>query len=103
MKHEFFMRISQTFPMLKCFSLKNEMMQSWNPDELGSDKTTSYPVIEYSNLISLDITRVNMDYVVQFLLETKTHLSRLTELKVNYNQLNKVTMNFTNDVTRCNC
>ncbi len=45
---------------------------------------------------------MNTDYIVQFLLETKTYLSRLTELKVNYNQLETVTMNFTRDTTRRN-
>ncbi len=50
---------------------------------LKSDSNRCYSVIEYSHLISLDITRVNVGYVVQFLLETKTNLPRLTELKVN--------------------
>jgi hypothetical protein len=44
-----------------------------------------------------------MDYVAQFLLETKTHLLRLTQLAVNYNQLKAVTMDFTRDATRRNC
>jgi len=44
-----------------------------------------------------------MDYVVQFLLETKAHLLRLTELKVNYYNLKTVEMNFTKDAMRRNC
>ncbi|CAF2648702.1 unnamed protein product [Rotaria sp. Silwood2] len=103
MNHEFFMRINRDFPMLKFFSLKNEMEQSWNHGEYQSDKNPSCSVIKYSNLISLDITHVNIDYVTQFLLETKTCLPNLTELKVNYNQLKTVTMNFTRDATRYNC
>ncbi|CAF3751273.1 unnamed protein product [Rotaria sordida] len=103
MKHEFFMRINRDCPMLKCFSLKNEMEQSWNCDEFKSDNNLSYSIIEYSHLISLDIAYVNIDYVVQFLLETKTHLPCLTELKIKYNQLKTVTMNFTRNTTRRNC
>ncbi|CAF3859046.1 unnamed protein product [Rotaria sordida] len=103
MKHEFFMRISRAFPLLKYFSIENEAFQSWNLDEWESDENSSYSVIEYSHLTSLDITCVNKDYVVQFLLETKMHLPRLTELKVNYHRLKIATMNFTRDKTRHNC
>jgi hypothetical protein len=98
MEHDFFMRISQAFPILKRFSMKNEMMQTCNHEEWKS-----YSIIEYSHLISLDIMHVNIDYVEQFLLETKTHLPHLTELKVNYEQLIVVTRNFTKDTTRHNC
>jgi hypothetical protein len=103
MKHEFFMRISRAFPMLKCFSIENRTFQSWNREELKSDKNPSFSVIEYSHLISLDLTHANMDYVVQFLLETRTHLPRLTELKVNYDDLAAATKYFTRDATRRNC
>ncbi|CAF3801108.1 unnamed protein product [Rotaria sordida] len=103
MEHEFFMRISRDFPMLKCFTLKNRHKQEIHHDELKSDKNASYSIIEYSHLISLDLLNVHIDYVVQFLLETKTHIPHLTELKLNYNQLETVTMNFTRDVTRRNC
>jgi hypothetical protein len=103
MKHEFFMRISRAFPVLKCFSILNNTMQICDYNELISDSNRCYSIIEYSHLISLNITRVNIDCVVQFLLETKTHLPRLTELKVDYDQLKTVTMNFTRDATRRNC
>jgi hypothetical protein len=46
---------------------------------------------------------VHIDYVEQFLNETKTHLPRLTKLTVNYNHLTIVTENFTRDTTRLNC
>ncbi|CAF1359964.1 unnamed protein product, partial [Rotaria sordida] len=103
MEHEFFMRISRDFPMLKCFTLKNRHKQEIHHDELKSDKNASYSIIEYSHLISLDLLNVHIDYVVQFLFETKTHIPRLTEIKLNYNQLETVTMNFTRGVTQRNC
>jgi len=103
MEHEFFMRISRTFPLLKYFSIRNDAWQSWNRDKWKSDENSSYSIIEYFHLTSLDILCVDIDYVAQFLLETKTHLPRLTELKVNYYQLKTVTMNFTRDATRRNC
>lgn len=45
----------------------------------------------------------HIDYVDQFLNETKTRLPRLTKLKVNYELLTIVTKNFTRDTTRLNC
>jgi hypothetical protein len=103
MEHEFFMRISRAFPLLKYFSLENERSQTSCGEEWKSNENSSYSVIEYPHLISLDVVSANIDYVAQFLLETKTHLPRLTELKVNYQQLKTVTMNFTRDETRRNC
>ncbi|CAF1384979.1 unnamed protein product [Rotaria sordida] len=103
MEHEFFIRISQTFPMLKYFSIQNDRPLSLKRNEWESDKNVSYSIIEFPHLISLDVTCANIDYIAQFLLETKTHLPCLTELKVNFYRLQKVTMNFTRDTTRRNC
>jgi hypothetical protein len=103
MKHEFFMRTSRAFPMLKCFTLVNQTSQTWNHNKRESDGNSLYSVIEYSHLISLNIIRVHEDYVYQFLLERRTYLPHLTELKVMYHQLKIVTMNFTSDATRRNC
>ncbi|CAF0850912.1 unnamed protein product [Rotaria sordida] len=76
---------------------------SWDVHEWKYDNNSTFSVIEYSHLISLDIKRVYLDYIAQFLLETKAHLPRLTELKVNYDQLKTVTKDFTRDATRRNC
>ncbi|CAF3240512.1 unnamed protein product [Rotaria sp. Silwood2] len=103
MKHEFFMRISQDFPVLKCLSIQNRMYQSSNRDEFMCDNYAAYSIIEYPYLISLDFMCAHMDYVLQFLLETKTQLPHLTELKVKYRHLTAVTMKFTRDGTRRNC
>jgi len=103
MKHEFFMRISQAFTILKYLVVKNEMMQSLDHNEWKSDENSSYSVIEYSHLISLDVSRANLDYIVQFLLETKTHLPCLTTLKVDFDELTTATMDFTRDAMRRNC
>ena len=102
-KHEFFIRIHQAFPLLKYFSMTNLMKQSWAVDQIEWDNNLLDSVIEYSHLTLLDIKHVNIDYVEQFLLETKAYLPCLTDLKVNYNQLKTVTMNFTRDATRRNC
>jgi hypothetical protein len=103
MQHEFFMGISRAFPMLKYFAVRNDRSQTWDHQEWKSNKNSFESVIEYPHLISLDLRRAHIDYAAQFLLETKTHLPRLIELKVNYRRLETVTMNFTRDETRRNC
>jgi len=70
---------------------------------LGFDENSFYSAIEYSHLTLIDIADADIGCVVQFLLERRTHLLRLTELKVNYHQLKTVTMNFTRDETRRYC
>ncbi|CAF1389221.1 unnamed protein product [Rotaria sordida] len=97
-KHEFFMRINQAFPLLKCFTVKNARMQYWNSNDNLSD-----PIIEFTHLISLEIIHAGMYYLEQFLVKTNTLLPRLTRLKVNYNDLKTVTINFTREETRHNC
>ncbi len=58
---------------------------------------------QYPHLTSIDVTWGNIDYIEQFLFETKAYLPRLTELKVSYEELKTVTENFTRDATRHNC
>ena len=60
-------------------------------------------IVEYPHLVSLSIRYGHIDYVEQFLNETKTHLPRLTELNIRYIDLEMVTNNFTRDETRHHC
>ena len=72
-------------------------------NKLNSNDNQLYSIVEYPYLISLHLESVHIDYVEQFLNETKTHLPRLTKLTVNYDHLTIVTENFTRDTTRLNC
>ncbi|CAF4070429.1 unnamed protein product [Rotaria sordida] len=94
-KHEFFMRINQAFPLLKCFTVENDGMQYWNYND-----NPSHSIIEFTHLTSLEITCAHMYYFEQFLAKTNTLLTRL---KVKYNYLKTVTINFTREATRLNC
>jgi hypothetical protein len=101
--HEFFVRIARFFPLLKNLCVINSKSQSQISDNLNSNHNQLYSIIEYPHLISLEILVSHIDYVEQFLDETKTHLPRVTKLIVNYDQLTIVTENFTRDATRLNC
>ncbi|CAF3387836.1 unnamed protein product [Rotaria sp. Silwood2] len=102
-KHEFFIRIARSFPLLKRLSLINFESQSQMSNNWNSNDNQLYSIVEYPYLISLRIWLAHIDYVEQFLNETKTHLPHLTKLKVDYDQLAVVTNNFTRDTTRLNC
>jgi len=102
-KHEFFVRIARFFPLLKNLSVINIHSQSQISDKLASDDNQLYSVVEFSYIISLRLKLNHIDYVEQFLNETKTHLPRLMKLTVDYHQLSIVTENFTRDTIRLNC
>ncbi|CAM4843584.1 unnamed protein product [Rotaria magnacalcarata] len=102
-KPEFFIRIARSFPSLKYLFVRNIRSPVWSFRESSSVNDHSYSIVEYSHLILLDIDFVNIDYVDQFLNESKTRLPCLTELVVQFNALKNVTENFTRDATRRNC
>lgn len=102
--HEFFVRISRLFPLLKYLRIFNlgfrllsdPVASARNPSQL---KLT----IEYPNLTSLDMALGHEDYHEQFLDERKAYVPRLTELKVYNEHLKTVTSDFTREATRRNC
>jgi hypothetical protein len=102
-KHEFFVRIAQSFPLLKSLRVMNRQPQVQDPRELEFNNNRSYSVIEYPHLVVLDIMYGHIDYVELFLHESKTRLPHLTELRIKYDILQTVTEYFTRNATRLNC
>ena len=76
--------------MVIFFSKNNCKYMKYNP-------TKKHIIFRMNN------TFTSFTYAEHFLNETKTHLPRLTELKIEYNLLETVTKNFTRDQTRMNC
>jgi hypothetical protein len=60
-------------------------------------------IIEYSHLVELGCTTVQIDYVEQFVLNLNTCLPCLSKLYVQYKHLVTVTQNFTRSAMRINC
>jgi hypothetical protein len=102
-KHEFFIRLTRAFPFLQKLSIWNTMRPFWKYEESHLYDKDWCSIVEYPHLISLSMKRVHSHYVEHFLNETKTHLPRLRELKINSETLKKVTENFTREETRRNC
>ncbi len=55
------------------------------------------------NNVSIEFDYAHIYYIEHFLNETKTHLPRLTKLKISYGDLSQVTENFTRDEMRRTC
>ncbi|CAM4777019.1 unnamed protein product [Rotaria magnacalcarata] len=102
-RHEFFVRIARSFPLLKDLRIFNIELQLSSDCTLSSDHSQSYSMIEYPHLTSLDVGYSHRDYLEQFLNETKACVPCLTKLKVSPRHLKIVTKNFTREETRRNC
>lgn len=102
-EHDFFLRIARYFPSVKELNVFNRISQSHSSDDFNSNGNQAYPIVEYPHLISLVLTGCHIDYIEQFLNNTKTHLPRLTQLNIDYHKLRIVTEDFTKDATRFNC
>ncbi|CAF1137206.1 unnamed protein product [Rotaria sp. Silwood1] len=101
--HEFFLRIARFFPFLKILRVINFELPSRMYDYWNIDNSPFYSIVEYPNLISLDLRSSHTHYIDQFLDQKRTHLPRLTKLAVNYHELQMVTHNFTRNASLRNC
>ncbi len=103
-EHEFFIRISRSFPLMKqltIFLIINHKMINNVEKEKNSNEDLS--IIEYPYLTQLDLLGAHDDYVEQFLINTKMRLLNNVSLYVIHGSLERVTHNFKRDATRINC
>ncbi len=91
---EFFLRITQSFPLMKKLVINNRKAQ--NNKQISS-------IIEYPNLTRLDLSDTHDDYVELFLFDTKISLPNNLHICIEYQSLQRVTDYFTRDTTRNNC
>lgn len=103
-EYEFFLRISQSFPLIKVLKLVNKKPQQQKKRSGQSkDDNEHLPIIEYPHLRELDLQHVHTDYLEQFLLATKTCLPSGVCLLTSYALLAVVTHGFRRTATRFNC
>ena len=103
-KHEFFIRIARSFPLLNYLRVFNRESQVLDGlMTFSSNNCQLHSIIEYHRLTRLDVKDAHKDYVEQFLNETKAFLPCLTEFEVSAYDLKAVTKNFTRQETRRNC
>jgi hypothetical protein len=71
-------------------------------EQKSNNENRKFSIINYSHLTELHRVHVHDDYAEQFLLDTKTYLSNYIRLSIYYDQLQRVTQNFTRNATRDN-
>jgi hypothetical protein len=102
-EHDFFMRITQAFPLLKRLSLSNKQPQNDKLYQKSNVDKENLPTIKYSYLTLLHLPAIHDDYIVQFLDDKKTYFPSTFCLAIGYESLKSVTHNFTIDIMRVNC
>ncbi|CAF4669750.1 unnamed protein product, partial [Rotaria sp. Silwood2] len=103
-EHEFFLRIAESFPILKKLHLKNSKPQNNKLYTESKHDNQGFSIIKYPYLTNLTLYFAHDDYIEEFLIDTKICLpDNALHLNIDYEQLNRVTDNFTRDITRINC
>ncbi|CAF1199811.1 unnamed protein product [Rotaria sordida] len=103
-EHEFFLRIAQSFPFMQTLSLKNFKPQNNKLCKESQNDNQHFSIINYSYLTNLTLYDAHDDYIEEFLVDTKICLpNNAVHVNIYYEQLKRVTHNFTRDTTRINC
>ncbi|CAF1179457.1 unnamed protein product [Rotaria sordida] len=102
-EHEFFIQISQSFPFLEKLTVVNQKQQNNKSFRTSKNVNQNLSIIHYPHLNELDLTAVHIDYIKQFLFDTKTCLPNNVFLLIDYQLMKKVTRNFRRNTTRSNC
>ena len=101
-EHDFFVRIQKSFPFIERLAVYNHKPQNCK-QSYQSNSDQSLDVIKYSLLNALNIIHAHDNYIEQFLFDTRTDLQNDIILHIKYDSLERVTDNFTRDLTRRNC
>ncbi|CAF4373931.1 unnamed protein product, partial [Rotaria sp. Silwood2] len=103
-EHEFFLRIAQSFPFMQTLSLNNFKPQNNKLCKESQNDNQDFSIINYPYLTNLTLYDAHDDYIEEFLVDTKICLpNNAVHLNIYYEQLKRVTHNFTRDITRINC
>ncbi|CAF4989397.1 unnamed protein product [Rotaria sp. Silwood1] len=101
-EHEFFIKISQSFPFLESLTLINNQSQKSKQSYKSINNDYNSSIVIYNHLITLEISKVHEDYIEEFLFNRKTFFHNNIYLNINYKSLERVTHSFTRYDTRIN-
>jgi hypothetical protein len=103
-EHEFFLRIQKSFPSVKVLSITNSKAQNKKLCRESKNDNQDFSIIKYPYLNTLTLYYAHDDYIEEFLVHTNICLpDKDIHLNIRLEQLQRVTHNFTRDVTRINC
>ena len=101
-EHVYFNWINQAFPLLKYLRISNMIPQEHSGGTKAVNKHRG-SINHFSYLTRVVLTCAHVDYINEFLCQTKSYVPRLSLLEIDYERLVIVTNNFTNQLTRINC
>ncbi|CAF4114945.1 unnamed protein product [Rotaria sp. Silwood2] len=99
-EHEFFLRISQSFPCMEKLTLINRKQQINKKRRKSKNQNQNFSIIKYPHLIELDLHQAHKDYHRQFLFDIITCLPDNVRVCMDYRLMKKVTHNFRRNITR---
>jgi hypothetical protein len=102
-EYDFFVRISQAFPLLNKLKIVNPNDQETRLTHQQDEHEEISSIIEFSHLTILDVSNCDMDYAKQLLFDSEARLPCLNTLHIKYIFLEIITKNFTNNAARANC
>jgi hypothetical protein len=102
-EYDFFVRISQAFPLLNKLTICNRQGQKKKLTYQQDEHEQTSSIIEFSHLMILNLGAASLDYVEQFLFDFCTHLPCLNTLYIKYELLLFATQYFTINAARANC
>ncbi|CAF1139477.1 unnamed protein product [Adineta steineri] len=102
-EHDFFLLISQAFPLLKHMTVVSLMEQKKKQSNKSDEYEETSSIIKYSHLTTLKLSQAHIDYAKELLLDSNTRLPCLNKLYIDYEKLANVTEDFTSDAAHVNC
>ena len=101
--YDFFVRISQAFPLLSKLKIVNDLDLDKNLTNQQNEDDQTAPIIEFSHLTILDLSRSNIDYIKLFLCDCKTRLPCFNTLYIKYIDIEIITKFLTTNAALVNC
>jgi hypothetical protein len=102
-EHEFFFRISQSFPSMENLSIFNRKPQKQKQFRRSPNQNQHLSIIKYDQLVELELRCAHKDYYRQFLFDDRSCLPEKISVYMDYRLAKKVTHNFTSKAARNNC
>ncbi len=99
--YHFFNKVNQSFPFIETLLISNYSPQE-NKSQLNNN-FEQFPIVTFSRLLDLHVSLLHIDYIQHLLFNRYTHLPRLCQLQIEYEQLITLTNNFTANPTQFNC
>ncbi|CAF1408516.1 unnamed protein product [Rotaria sordida] len=83
-EHEFFLRVTQSFPLLETLTVINEQRQNNKRFRKSENENEDLLIVKYLHLIQLNLREAHKDYHEQFLFDTKTCVPNDVHIRMNY-------------------